>query len=254
MGLFDESPSTTSPFHSREQPAECYLKSFFQRKPWLKDRRNLSFAWNDRAEAWEYIKFSGTKWDFIGSWPSETVLSSNDLVEVTLGRNGYARKIKGNKMADLEFNKKSKAASYIGGEYIVVRAKAKETIDPKNTPYTKIYSFKMDKLLAASVKEGDLVVVDGGILTIMMVQDVLPMDLKNPDTVKAYNNIVGWVVDTIDTKDQLARMAATDRKEVIMKQLHERKEAAEELAIFALLAKEDPQVAKMLEELKALTT
>lgn len=138
---------------------------------------------------------------------------------------------------------KMKNVNYIGGKYNVVSA-----VGMSDPLYIGFYKIDAD----IKVEKDDLIVVETGYgLEIVTVIEFYERSLE-VETMKIFNNAIAWVVDKIDESRQKQRREATERRKFITKQLEEKKEAMEEIAIYKMLAESDPDAAKLLEELKQL--
>lgn len=166
-----------------------------------------------------------------------SVLYRDDLVVVYEEK----KQNKINKGKDMARN-----VDYIGTGYRVVEV----TYDLYSDIDLDTYMFKTDK----DVKIGDLVVVESasGFGICRAVSDAIERSLAT-NVVRAFNKAKAWVVDVVDVKEHNMRKEATERKAFIMEQLKERKEAIEEQAIYTMLAQQDQEAAKLLEELKTLS-
>ena len=118
-------------------------------------------------------------------------------------------------------------------------------------PVLSTYSFKLGD--EVDCKEGDLVIVDGkNGMAIVRVVEVMARSVL-PKVIKQFNLAKAWVVCKVEEEKHKQRAEATERKKFILRELEERKEQIEEIAIYDMLAKADPQAAKLLEELKKLS-
>ena len=188
---------------------------------------------------WEYVKpYHNINSDYGYSKVSERVLNANNI-EFTM----TVTKIS-NKNRKVETVKKD--VNYIGGQYKAV------TVSYLNESTT--YTFKADLDIAAKMVEGTLVVVDSSNgLGLGRVVKVYDKDIKDKEAIARYNKATAWIVNIVNTTAQDMRKDSSERKEFILKELAERKEQMEEIAIFEMLAKTDPEAGKLLEELKELT-
>lgn len=112
----------------------------------------------------------------------------------------------------------------------------------------KVYNFLSD---IKDLVPGDQVVVD----------TVNGLQLATVDSVRPEEESFGeefgskkqkWVVQKIDLTAHNARREAEEKALVIRKKMEERRKKAQELEIYAILAKEDPEMAAMLEDYKKL--
>lgn len=67
------------------------------------------------------------------------------------------------------------------------------------------------------------------------------------------NKATKYIVDAVDLSSHKERLEKTERLKYVKNKLEERKAKIEEIAVFELLAKADPEAAKLLEEMKTLT-
>lgn len=129
--------------------------------------------------------------------------------------------------------------NYIGGDYKVVQVR-----------YLNggIYNFKADVSLA--LEEDSLVVVEAkNGLGLANVISIFENHIDNAAEVK---KATAWVVSVVDTSAQDQRKEATRQRAYIIQQLDEKKSQMESISVYALLAKTDPQAAKLLEQLGEL--
>ena len=117
-----------------------------------------------------------------------------------------------------------------------------------NQPYgvSKEYAYKTDLDLEA----GDIVVVKASELKLCTVVSIIEDILVNAQIV---NRATKWIVDKVDMSKHIARINRVERMDFIKNKLEEKKKAMEEIAIFEMLAKADPEAAKLLNEMKQLT-
>lgn len=129
--------------------------------------------------------------------------------------------------------------NYIGGDYKVVKVKY---IDGGK------YNFKAD--IDLDLEENTLVVVEAknglGLATVVEVYE------NCVDNAAEIKKATAWVVNVVDTTAQDQRKEATRQREYILQQLDEKKAQMESISVYALLAKTDPQAAKLLEQLETL--
>lgn len=142
-------------------------------------------------------------------------------------------KIKENKMANV---------NYVGGEYNLVEVTYLEDLS------FKTYVFKAD--LDLDLIKDDLVVVESNRgFGLCKVVSVTKNSIENHElALKA----TAWVVDKVDTTNQDKRKEATKRREYLIKQLEEKKQQFQVTQMYELMAKVDPEAAKLLDELKLL--
>lgn len=226
----------------RGNPSKVYV-----RLSWVlsNEPKKLGIRWRNR-HGWVYVEQEGSSWTLTGTRPSQKVVTSSDMVGFSEA-DSYARARTQSKLSK-GINMKTKAL-YIGGPHKAV--KASPVVKMGSKPKAGFY-FKIDTALVAQLKPTSLVVVDDGELTVCRVTDIYDLNLGDPQSLKAFKDVLGWVVGVIDTTDHEARILATDRRAVILEQLEARKAAVDELAIFKALAASDPDAAKLLEELQTL--
>jgi len=172
------------------------------------------------------------------------VMCADDIIVVTgMTDKQIKRKylnIEGDEMA-------SKNKNYIG-QYETI-ARVIYDLSDESGPEISVYNYKMS---LKNVEEGDFVIVDGrNGMDIVKVIEVVQRSLETK-AIKEFNKAKAWVVCKVDMLQHNQRKEATERKEFIMKQLAERKEQMEEVAIYKMLAETDKEAAKLLEELEGL--
>ena len=116
----------------------------------------------------------------------------------------------------------------------------------------KEYAYFIDSSL--ELEKNDVVVVEtinSGTpqLKIVKVVSVLENNLENAHIINKANK---YIVDKIDLTNHLNRKEKADRLKFIKKKLAEHKEKAEEVAIFEMMAKTNPEAAALLDEMKEL--
>lgn len=167
----------------------------------------------------------GTKWAVLLENGDSYKMSSPDKWEIN-------NKIKENEMENV---------NYIGGEYNVV---AVEYINDRGNKWF----FKAD--VSLNLDTYDLVVVESrngyGICKVISKFE------NNLENAAIVNKATAWVVDKIDTTNQDKRKEATKRREYLVKQLEEKKQQFQVIQMYELMAKSDPEAAKLLDELKLL--
>lgn len=142
-----------------------------------------------------------------------------------------------------EINKENEMenVNYIGGEYNVV---AVEYINDRGNKWF----FKAD--VSLNLGTNDLVVVESrngyGICKVISKFE------NNLENAAIVNKATAWVVDKVDTTNQDKRKEATKRREYLVKQLEEKKQQFQVTQMYELMAKVDPEAAKLLDELKLL--
>jgi len=106
------------------------------------------------------------------------------------------------------------------------------------------------------LNQGDKIVISecGNNYIILTVDKIFPkLDFSDETLVNVYNTTnYAYYVDKVDTSRFEGWIANAKRRELILKELERKKEEMEELAIFKLLAEQDKEAAKLLEELKEL--
>lgn len=111
--------------------------------------------------------------------------------------------------------------------------------------YSKEYDFKYDK---DDLKVGDTVVVDTQHgLQLAKVTTVIKLAVG-----ERYDKATKWVVQKVDLTEHEARLEREKKAKEIKKQLEARRKKLEEIAVYQLLAEKDPEMAKLLEEYKAV--
>ena len=206
------------------------------RKSWLYgDTKTLRFSYDRQKNRYVYAH-SGAN---VGA----NVLDADDIIVATCKSTEELVEEHLNLTQESKMNK-----NYIG-EYNRVALVSYDLVE--DGPNLSTYSFKLGD--EVECKEGDLVIVDGkNGLKIARVIEVMTRSV-NPKIIKQFNLAKAWVVCKIEEEKHKQRAEATERKKFILRELEERKEQIEEIAIYDMLAKADPQAAKLLEELKKLS-
>lgn len=84
---------------------------------------------------------------------------------------------------------------------------------------SKRYTFKIDLKSYKKVKIDSLVVVDGiNGLKVARVKEITPLDISK-GSMEASKRAKAWVVNILDAKAHIERIAKTERKQFIMKEL-----------------------------------
>ena len=161
------------------------------------------------------------------------LLENGGMFKISSPEKWVIDSIKENKMANV---------NYVGGEYNLVEVTYLEDIS------LKTYVFKAD--LDLDVIKDNLVVVESNRgFGLCKVVSVTKNSIENHElALKA----TAWVVDKVDQTNHNARKEATKRREYLIKQLEEKKQQFQVTQMYELMAKVDPEAAKLLEELKLL--
>jgi hypothetical protein len=108
-----------------------------------------------------------------------------------------------------------------------------------DAPYSKEYDFKYDK---DDLKVGDMVVVDtvNG-LQVAKVSTIIKLAVG-----ESYDKAKKWVVQKIDLAEHNARLEREQKIADLKKQLEARRKMLEDIAIYEMLAKEDPKMSELL--------
>lgn len=111
-----------------------------------------------------------------------------------------------------------------------------------NNSYSKEYYFRTN---IQNLEEGTLVVVDtiNGFVTADFVR-------YHEEPVK--QQPAKWVVAEVDLTDHFVRIKAEERAAAIKKQLDKAKKEIEEMAVYEMLAKHNPGILDLVNELKQL--
>ena len=118
------------------------------------------------------------------------------------------------------------------------------TVEFPNDIGGKHYAFRTD---IEDLKHGDFVAVDTQVgLGVAMV--VKARGLTAPEAHKATR----WIVQKLDMKAHVERLKREEVAQEIRNKLRERKEQMEEILIYERLAKDDPGIQKLLDELKTI--
>lgn len=129
--------------------------------------------------------------------------------------------------------------NFVGGEYNVVKVELSSG---------GCYNYK----IAASIpiEEHDLVVVHSSNgLGLARIKEAFA---NNFDNAAEVSKATAWVVNVVDETDHKARIKATEKREYLVKQLEERKEAMEATQVYEMLSAVDPIAKKLLKQLKKL--
>lgn len=110
-------------------------------------------------------------------------------------------------------------------------------------PYSKEYDFKYDK---DDLKVGDVVVVD----TSRGLQVAKVTTITKLAAGETYSKATKWVIQKIDLTEHNARLERERKAAELKKQLEARRKQLEDIAIYEVLAKEDPKMAELLEQYK----
>lgn len=97
-----------------------------------------------------------------------------------------------------------------------------------------------------NLQVGDILVVDAA----NGLQIVKFVEYRNLDDV--VQKPTKWVIQKVDLTKHRERMEAIERAEKLKRMMEERRKQAQELEIYAILAKSDPEMAKLLDEYKKL--
>lgn len=97
-----------------------------------------------------------------------------------------------------------------------------------------------------NLQVGDILVVD----TANGLQIVKFVEYRSLDDI--IQKPTKWVVQKVDLTKHRERMEAIERAEKLKRMMEERRKQAQELEIYAILAKSDPEMAKLLDEYKKL--
>ena len=121
---------------------------------------------------------------------------------------------------------------------------------------SKDYYYKIDRISASKIDmklEDELpafAIVDANnVYKVVTVEELFSNNFENADK---SNKATHWIVDTVDDDKYIKRRQSAIRREFVLKQLQERKERLEEVKIYEMLAEQDPDAKKLLEELKTL--
>lgn len=131
--------------------------------------------------------------------------------------------------------------NYIGGEYKVAKVRYVEG-------HQQAYNFKVD--ITMELELNALVVVEASNgLGLGYVVEVFENCVENADEIALAK---AWVVNVVDTTMQDKRKDATRKRAYIIQQLDEKKSQMEAISVYALLAKTDPEAAKLMDQLTQL--
>ena len=108
-------------------------------------------------------------------------------------------------------------------------------------PCGKEYAYKTD----LDLKQGDLVVVK------------VKFEFKLVEVTKVEEKVnpkaTAWIVDKVNLESFEQRQKEEERKKEIKEQLNEAKKKMDELLVYKMLADTDPEMKKLLDELKSLS-
>jgi len=152
--------------------------------------------------------------------PSSTMLKVGDFIRLD-------KKIGETKMKDL---------NYIGKDYSLV------TLSGRNTFH------KAD--ISLDLKEGDLVVVEfNSGFQVCKIKNICGELIDN---LEDYTDGKSWVVDKVSTEAHELRKSNTERKNLILRELHRRKKETSEIELFEVMASSDNVAKSLLAEFKKL--
>ena len=132
--------------------------------------------------------------------------------------------------------------NFVGGEYNVVKVKLTSNSQSH-------YNFKIAADLP--IEEGNLVVVHS--VKGLALARVIRGYANNFENAGEISKATAWVVNVVDETIHLNRVKATEKREYILKQLEERKEAMEATQVYEMLGSIDPVAKKLLKQLKKLS-
>ena len=106
------------------------------------------------------------------------------------------------------------------------------------------------KTTITDLKKNDKVVVESSTgLGILTIKEVLEDTFANADKNLNPN---AWVIQRVDMAEQNKRKETHKQRSFILRKMKEQQEQLQELQMFALMAKDSPEMAKMLEEFTEL--
>lgn len=130
--------------------------------------------------------------------------------------------------------------NFVGGEYNVVKVKF---LDGRNSCNYKIS-------VDISIEERALVVVHS--VNGLGLARVITAYANNFENVEEITKAKAWVVNVVDEQDHINRVKASEKREYVIKQLEERREAMQANEVYEMLGEADPIAKKLLEQLKKL--
>ena len=146
---------------------------------------------------------------------------------------------------DFEYYNKEEAVmpnvNFVGGEYNVVKVRL-------YNGNQSTYNFKIAADIP--VEESMMVVVHSA--KGYALAKVVTAYQNNFENALEVNKATAWVVNTVDNTDHANRIKATEKREYLLKQLEERKNAMEATAVYEALGSIDPVAKKLLQQLKKL--
>ncbi len=130
--------------------------------------------------------------------------------------------------------------NFVGGEYNVVAIKLSGKAGLYNFKIASDIPVSEDSLVAYHSAKG---------LGIGTVKKAYTNTFENAEEI---SKATAWIINVVDNTDHLNRIKASAKREYIVKQLEERKQAMEASQVYEALGSIDPIAKKLLKQLKKL--
>lgn len=140
---------------------------------------------------------------------------------------------------------------------LVAKVKFPDTVNFNSNPFSvtsgsastnKLYNFITD---IENLEVGDTVVVDT--VNGLRLANFVEYSHESHEFGETFSNKTPrWILQKVDLESHKSRVAAAEKAELLKKKMELRRKKAQEMEIYAILAKEDPEMAALLNEFKQL--